>query len=157
MKVFSALLPPLAVLGSVQALAVPEPEPVLVQSSSTLERRLSINEVLAYISKLFPVDVDLDVAGSIIEAADEVLASLLGYSTTYSDLEDGNCGDLLLIFAKGTDEPGNVGALVGPEFIAALEDAVGSSYTVTAQGVDDYDASVTNYLAGGDAAGSAEM
>lgn len=163
MKFSSALLAPLA-LNSAHALAVPEPEPAQQQSStttitakSTLKPRLDINDILAYISELFPIDVTLAAAADLIEAADETLADLLGYSTTYNDLEDGDCGDLLLVFARGTDEPGNVGSLVGPEFIEALQDAVGNSYLVTAQGVDDYDASVTEYLEGGSSSGSAEM
>lgn len=150
MKLSSALVAPLA-LGSVQARAVSEP-------SHTLEPRLDINDILAYISELFPFDVALDADADLIEAADETLAALLGYSTTYNNLEDGDCGDLLLIFARGTDEPGNVGALVGPEFIEALGSALaGGSYTITAQGVDDYDASVTSYLEGGSSTGSSEM
>lgn len=156
MKFSRSLLAPLA-LSSVQALAVPESEPPSARSSTTLKPRLDINDILAYISELFPIGETLAAAADLIEAADETLADLLGYATTYNDLKDGDCGDLLLIFARGTDEPGNVGALVGPEFILALEAAVGSSSTVTAQGVDDYDASVTSYLEGGSSSGSAEM
>lgn len=132
--------------------------------AAALAPRLDINDVLAYISELFPVDVALDAAAGLVGAADETLAALLGYATTYDDLEKGRCGDLVVLFARGTDEPGNVGALVGPAFIEALGSALllaagggDESYTVTAQGVGDYDASVTSYLEGGSAAGSLEM
>lgn len=158
MKVPSAaLLAPLA-LGVVQALAVPAPAPAPAPSSTKLRPRLDLNDILAYISELFPVNDTLEVAATLIEAAGSALATVLGYSTTYSDLEGGTgCGDVLLVFARGTDEPGNVGALVGPEFIEALGDAVGSAKTVKAQGVDDYDASVTEYLEGGSSSGSTKM
>lgn len=150
MKFSSTLLLPLAL----SAQAIP-----LHRSSSTvsLEPRLNINNVLGVIADLFPVNIALDVASGVIQAADQVLAILLGLSTTYEDLSDGKCGDVTLIFARGTDEPGNVGALVGPEFYQALESALGSSYTAIFQGVDDYEASVNDYLEGGSTTGASNM
>lgn len=147
MKLSSFLLLPLALKAS--ALATPP-------SPSLLQPRLDLNDVLALISELFPVDVALDTASAIIAAADQALADLLSLTTTYNDLEDGDCGDVTLIFARGTDEPGNVGALVGPELYAALQTALGS-YTLVFQGVNDYDASVTQYLEGGSTTGGSDM
>lgn len=49
-----------------------------------------------------------------------------------------------------------VGILVGPPLFDALIDQFGNS-ALTIQGVNKYTASVQGYLAGGDAAGSAEM
>ncbi|KAF3763112.1 family 5 carbohydrate esterase [Cryphonectria parasitica EP155] len=122
----------------------------------SLVPRLDINEILALITELFPVDVTLEDAQGLIEAGDEALALALGYSTTYNDLTDGECADVTLIFARGTDEPGNVGALVGPEFYSALQSALGSTTSIF-QGVNDYDASVTQYLEGGSTTAASDM
>ncbi|KAK7737362.1 hypothetical protein SLS53_006666 [Cytospora paraplurivora] len=119
--------------------------------------RSAINDLLALISELFPVNVALDAAQDIISAADQVLADLEGFETTREDLNNGVCGDVLVIFARGTDEPGNVGALVGPELFQALDDALGSEHTLAVQGVDNYGATVKEFLVGGDAEGSQEM
>ncbi|KUI54243.1 Cutinase [Cytospora mali] len=126
-------------------------------SFQTLRPRLNINDLLALISELFPVNVTLEAAQDLISTADQALADAEGFETTRNDLKDGVCGDVLVIFARGTDEPGNVGALVGPPFFDAIEDALGSGYTLAVQGVDDYDATVTEYLEGGDPEGSQEM
>lgn len=149
MKLSSTLLLPLALGAS----ALPTPPP---PAASVLEPRLDVNDILAWISSLFPVNVALDVASTVIEAADQTLANLLGYMTTYDDLSDGQCGDVTLVFARGTDEPGNVGALVGPEFYAALQVASGTS-SVVFQGVNDYDATVTEYLQGGSTTAASNM
>lgn len=157
MKLSSTLLLPLA-LG-VSALPTPSPAVAVAtssSSSSSLEPRLDINDILAWITSLFPVGVAIDVASTVIEAADQALANLLGYMTTYNDLTKGQCGDVTLIFARGTAEPGNVGALVGPEFYAALQMALGSSSLVF-QGVNDYDATVTEYFQGGSKTAAANM
>lgn len=63
-----------------------------------------------------------------------------------------------LLFARGTTEPGNVGILVGPPLILALNELSSTSASNLAiQGVNSYAATVTGYLAGGDAIGSAAM
>lgn len=144
MRFTTVLLPALA-LGA-QALAVPP----------SLQPRFDVNGLLALVSKLFPFDVTLEAAQKLSVAAEEALALALGFTTTQQDLDDGTCGDVLVIFARGTQEPGNVGALVGPPFFKALEGAVGSSHTVAVQGVD-YEATVSDYLEGGDPEGSQKM
>lgn len=149
MKASSSLLLPLAM--AVSALSLPQ-----AAKPRTIEPRISINTILAWISELFPVDVVLADSTALILAADEALALVLGYGTTSNDLTDGDCGDVTLIFARGTDEPGNVGSLVGPEFYAALESALGATTSIF-QGVNDYDASVTEYLEGGSTTGASDM
>lgn len=129
----------------------------LMLPSAALSPRVDVNDILAMVSKLFPVNVTLEAAQDLIAAADQTLADVEDFETTREDLIDGVCGDLLVIFARGTDEPGNVGALVGPPFFAAIEDALGSGHTLAVQGVDDYGATVEGYLEGGDAEGSQEM
>lgn len=149
MKASSSLLLSLAM--GVSALALPSPV-----SLRTVEPRLSINTILAWISELFPAEIILNSSSDLIGAAEEALALALGYETTYNDLTNGQCGDVTLIFARGTDDPGNVGALVGPEFYAALQSALGSTTSIF-QGVNNYDASVTQYLEGGSPTGASDM
>ncbi|KAH8680585.1 putative cutinase [Xylariales sp. PMI_506] len=132
--------------------------PAAVLASPVPSLQTEVNEILAYISELFPASVALDSAATLIEAADSALALLFGWSTTESDITDGStCGDVVVVFARGTDEPGNVGALVGPPFFDALRDALPSGKTLSVQGVDDYGATVTGYLEGGDPTGSTRM
>lgn len=144
MKLNAGLLPALA-LGA-QALAVP----------FTVEPRFDVNDILALVAKLFPFDVTLQAAQKLSGAVEEAVALAQGFQTTRQDLEDGKCSDLLVIFARGTFEPGNVGALVGPPFFKELEGALGSSHTVAVQGVE-YEATVADYLEGGDPNGSQVM
>lgn len=153
MKLSSSVLLSLALSAS----ASPVPAPVAVAvSTTTLQPRLDINDVLAWITSLFPVDVSIDVATSVIAAAGQTLATVLGYSTTSNDLTNGECADVTLIFARGTAEPGNVGSLVGPEFNDALASALGGS-SLAFQGVNDYDATVTEYLEGGSPTAATNM
>lgn len=76
-------------------------------------------------------------------------------STTQDDLQDGNCAQNIIVFARGTTEPGNVGRLAGPPFFQALAQQVGAD-NVAVQGVD-YPADIPGFLAGGDADGSKTM
>jgi hypothetical protein len=144
MKLTTSLLPALALTA--QALTV----------HFDLQPRFDVNDILALVAKIFPFDVTLEAAQKLSIAAEETLAFVQGFKTTRQDLDDGKCSDLLVIFARGTQEPGNVGALVGPPFFKALEGALGSSHTLSVQGVD-YEATVADYLEGGDPEGSQEM
>ncbi|KAH7348496.1 cutinase [Rhexocercosporidium sp. MPI-PUGE-AT-0058] len=80
------------------------------------------------------------------------LGSLLAVDTTSSET---TCAPMMVIFARGTTEPGNVGLVTGPPFFDALEAMMGAD-AVGVQGVE-YSASITGFLQGGDAAGSAAM
>lgn len=62
---------------------------------------------------------------------------------------------MTLIYARGTNEDGNVGTVAGPPWFTRLRAALGTSL-INVQGVT-YSATVAGYLAGGDAAGSTEM
>lgn len=126
-------------------------------SLATRSQRLDVNNLLSLISMLFPFDTTLEAAQGLIAAADQVLANMEGFETTREDLNNGVCGDVLVIFARGTNEPGNVGGLVGPELFVALEDTLGSGYKLAAQGVDNYGATITGYLQGGEPVASVEM
>jgi len=66
------------------------------------------------------------------------------------------CDEVMVIFARGTDEPGggNGGILVGDRFISALKDRLPGK--VSADGVP-YGASIGGYLSGGSTGGAATM
>lgn len=144
MRLTTGLVPALALTA--QALTIPW----------GIQSRFDVNDILALVAKIFPFDVTLEAAQKVSVAAEEALALAQGFKTTRQDLDDGDCSDVLVIFARGTQEPGNVGALVGPPFFKALEGALGSSHTLAVQGVD-YEATVADYLEGGDPEGSQEM
>ncbi|KAI0478904.1 cutinase-domain-containing protein [Xylariaceae sp. FL0804] len=74
-----------------------------------------------------------------------------------NEFVDGGCRDNVLIFSRGTSEPGNMGVIAGPPTANGLKAALGDD-AVAAQGVD-YAAGVgTNFLAGGaDPAGISTM
>ncbi|POS77968.1 cutinase [Diaporthe helianthi] len=144
MKITNVLLSALALTA--QGLTVP----------GRLQPRFDVNDILSFVAKIFPFDMTLEVAQKLGLAAEEALALAQGFQTTRQDLDQGKCGDLLVIFARGTQEPGNVGALVGPPFFKALQGALGSSHSLSVQGVE-YEATVADYLEGGDPEGSQEM
>ncbi|KAK8127875.1 carbohydrate esterase family 5 protein [Apiospora sp. TS-2023a] len=116
-----------------------------------------VNELLGYISQLFTVDILMKDSALVIGVGEKAFALMAGYSTSEDDLEEGRCGDVVVIFARGTTEPGNVGALAGPPLFEALRQSMGTAgKTVAVQGVE-YPASFTGYLQGGDKAGSRQM
>jgi cutinase len=117
-----------------------------------------INQFLSLIADLFPVNVAITAIGDAITNAEEAVSRVLGIPTVESDLVNGQCGDVIVIFARGTTEPGNVGAIVGPPFFQALESRLkGKGKSLSVQGVDGYAADVQGYLEGGDAQGSSRM
>lgn len=65
------------------------------------------------------------------------------------------CKAVTVIYARGTNEAGNVGEIAGPPWISKLRTGLGTS-VVTAQGVT-YVADIAGYQAGGSPTGSAEM
>lgn len=123
----------------------------------TPRQAASLNALLALITQLFPINFVLTDASTLLVDAGQALATAAGEQTTREDLTSGTCGDVLVVFARGTDEPGNVGALVGPPLFDALGSALGSGKTVAVQGVDNYPASIAEYLEGGSPEGSAAM
>ncbi|QKX56318.1 uncharacterized protein TRUGW13939_03419 [Talaromyces rugulosus] len=123
---------------------------------SFTKRNTPLNEFLSILIANTPaVNVSLTESTSVITTLDKLLAISTGAQTIYNELE-GSCQEWTVIFARGTAEPGNVGVLVGPPLFDALGDQFGSS-SIAIQGVNGYSASVEDYLAGGDPAGSAEM
>ncbi|KAM3076828.1 hypothetical protein ACMFMG_003704 [Clarireedia jacksonii] len=77
---------------------------------------------------------------------------------TQNDFLDkkGSCATMMVLFARGTGEPGNVGILTGPPFFTALAAYMNGTGDLMIQGVD-YDASIDGFLDGGDNKGAATM
>lgn len=56
-------------------------------------------------------------------------------SSTANDVtDDAPCKELTVIFARGTSEPGNIGSVIGPPLLSALQSNLGAS-NVAYQGV----------------------
>jgi hypothetical protein len=62
-------------------------------------------------------------------------------------IDDGKCNLVTLIFACGTSEQGNIGQIVGPPFVVALEREFGKG-NVAVQGFNDYPAITEDYCTG---------
>lgn len=78
-------------------------------------------------------------------------------SVTSNDIVNGVCRPVTLIFARGTSEGGNMGSIVGPPFVAALQARLGGNNSLAVQGVNNYAADVAGFNAGGSASGAANM
>lgn len=78
-------------------------------------------------------------------------------SDTYNQLTDGSgCRDISIIYARGTGMPGNVGSVEGPAWFNGLASRLGGTSRLAIQGVN-YPATVSGFLAGGDAGGTTAM
>ncbi|GJC77940.1 cutinase [Colletotrichum liriopes] len=64
------------------------------------------------------------------------------------------CPDVAVIFARGTNEPGNVGFLTGPPFFDALRTYMNGTGTISIQGVNQYPADPPGFFAGGSMTGA---
>ncbi|KAF2640467.1 cutinase [Massarina eburnea CBS 473.64] len=76
-------------------------------------------------------------------------------TTTENGLSTDACKAVTIIYARGTNEAGNVGEVAGPPWFTVLRSSL-TTAKVTVQGVD-YSATIAGYLGGGDATGSAKM
>jgi len=141
-----------AILG----LTIASPIPAATQDRDLSKRNTPLNEFLTVLLDYLPeVDGSIETVTGILTVFENLLSLLTGEQDTYNDLS-GSCKEYTVIFARGTTEPGNVGILVGPPFFDALRDKVGSD-NVAIQGVNNYNADIDGYLAGGDAGGSQSM
>ena len=91
----------------------------------------------------------------IMAEAEREAAAKNDSTDTYNDVVNGDCGSVMVIFARGTFESGNVGLLAGPPFFEALSKALPSD-DISVQGID-YPADVGGYLEGGDPKGAATL
>lgn len=122
--------------------------PTSIEDRALEERGLNVNNFLAKIVDLFPVNVAVNEICGILGDGEKLLAKAFNLNI---NSDRNGCSDVSLIFARGTCDPGNVGALVGPPFFEAMASALqGKSLSV--QGVP-YPASVEGYLSADQGAG----
>ncbi|KAH9896211.1 carbohydrate esterase family 5 protein [Xylariomycetidae sp. FL2044] len=94
----------------------------------------------------------IDVSEDEVLANSQLTAAAAG--TTANEFLQSGCKSVIFIYARGTNQAGNIGEMPGPQTVDALKAALGSS-SVAAQGVD-YDAALlTNILSGGCSASEA--
>ncbi|KAJ4405816.1 hypothetical protein N0V82_010246 [Gnomoniopsis sp. IMI 355080] len=117
-----------------------------------------LNVLLAAIDRYFPDNIAIKSADKIISTAESAIGKLIGVQESRHDLVDGSCGDVMVIFARGTGEPGNIGALVAPQFYDKLVSALDGK-SVSMQGIDSsaYPAVVADYFTGGSETGAEAM
>ncbi len=115
---------------------------------------VSINSLLSMVAQLFPVKIAIQDIDSLISTGELALATALDIETTQNGAD--GCAGITIVFARGTTETGNVGALVGPPFFDAVQARLGGDTSLAVQGVD-YPADIPGFLAGGSAAGSQTM
>ncbi|RPB16617.1 cutinase [Morchella conica CCBAS932] len=106
------------------------------------------------------VDPETIVNSPIYQAYKGAFSANIGGSSensivTRNDLIDGKCNDVIVIFARGSTEPGNIGITLGPVFFDAIEKV--EPGRIIAQGVNDYPASISEALAGGSKTGAKYM
>jgi hypothetical protein len=95
-------------------------------------------------------------------SASEIASAVAGcqgvspIGVTSNDIVNGICKPFTLIFARGTTETGNIGSIVGPPFVLALQKAFGAN-NVAVQGVNNYPATTTDYCTGGSISGSQNL
>ena len=75
---------------------------------------------------------------------------------TANDIVNGVCKPYTILFARGTTETGNLGSIVGPPFVLALQNTFGAN-NLAVQGVNNYPATTTDYCAGGSLTGSQNL
>ncbi|KAH6646058.1 cutinase [Truncatella angustata] len=68
------------------------------------------------------------------------------YGTTANEYTQGTCKSVILFFARGTTQAGNLGDMPGQQFATALSNAIGTDFA--AQGIS-YSASLVGNLASG--------
>jgi len=137
-------------------ITIASPIPTTIEERALAKRETPLNAFLTVLLEYLPaIDGSIETVTGVLTIFEQLLATLTGEQTTYNDL-NGACKAYTVIFARGTTEPGNVGILVGPPFFDALKEKLGSN-NVAIQGVNNYDADIDGYLAGGDAGGSQTM
>lgn len=118
-------------------------------AANPVPRSLDTNKFLDAIVKFMPVNKSINDICGLITKGEQLVSKAFDIATSSTD---DSCSDVKLIFTRGTCDPGNLGALVGPPFISALGEALsGKSFSST--GVE-YPASVEGYLSADKTAGA---
>ncbi|KAG4441421.1 hypothetical protein IFR05_003108 [Cadophora sp. M221] len=111
-----------------------------------------VNGLLAAVLMAPAINMKVSALSDTFTVFEQGIATVLAVDTTSSAQ---TCAPMMVIFARGTTEPGNVGLVAGPPFFDALESIMGTG-AVSVQGVE-YGATITGFLQGGDPAGSVTM
>jgi cutinase len=128
----------------------------------TIIMKASFVAALAAITTLTSAAPAFDISelqGSDLTPEAHLLAKRQFTGSTYNQLTDGTaCRAVTVIWARGTNQAGNVGdaAAVGPLFFNNLATKLGGTSKLAIQGVT-YSASVLGFLQGGDPAGITTM
>lgn len=115
----------LAFVAAQRAAAAPQP---IAMSSGGLSKRFDVNILLAKILDIYPLNVIVDDLEAFLTDTLQDVADEVGVETTLN--AGATCANLTILFARGTEEPGNVGVITGPAFFQAVEDKVGGSVAV---------------------------
>lgn len=115
MKLFTSVL---ATLAAQTTLTVAAP----VETVPTISKRFDINSLLADLLGIFPLNVIVNDLQDFLVGALQDLANELGIQTT----QDAGtaCATVTILYARGTDEPGNIGVIVLPAFSDAVQSRV---------------------------------
>ncbi|KAK0665593.1 cutinase-domain-containing protein [Cercophora samala] len=133
---------------------LPEEPPLSAEYDPTIIT-IPVNTYLYWVTKLFPLDRHLDVVRDLYMAAEQRVASILKIQTT-RHITKGDCPDIAILFARGTNEAGNIGMVAGPSFYEHVKKEAGKNKTVEIQGLD-YEANLKGFLRGGDKDGTSKM
>lgn len=145
MKSTTALL---ALLAAQTTLAAP------VTTVSKPRKRLDVDKLLAAVLSSFPIGSAVKDLQSTLTSTQQDIADRLDVDTTRN--ASAGCADVTILFARGTDDPGNVGLLTGSPFFDAIQAQLeGKSLAV--QGTNNYAASIDGFLNGGDKTGSQQL
>ncbi|KAI9708040.1 MAG: hypothetical protein M1820_004244 [Bogoriella megaspora] len=141
----------------VAALANPAITPAAVADYQALEERAGTTPTptgTACTATTSPAPVSPSLIAQAVAGCVGVLPA--GTNDTRNDIVNGVCKPFTLIFARGTSEDPNLGNLVGPPFIYALNATFGTK-NVAVQGVNNYPASVPEFCIGGSPSGSQNL
>ncbi|KAL9083356.1 MAG: hypothetical protein Q9165_008556 [Trypethelium subeluteriae] len=143
------------------ALAAPAPAitPTAVANHAPLEERAGTTPTptgTLCASKPPPTTLPLNQTQLVDAITGCVGVQALGTNLTRNDIVNGVCKPFTLIFARGTTEDPNLGNLVGPPLVYALNATFGTN-NVAVQGVDNYPGNPAEFCAGGSPEGSQNL
>lgn len=99
-----------------------------IHTTPTLAKRFDINTLLAELLGIFPLNVIVNDLQDFITGSLQDVANGLGIQTTLN--AGTTCATVTILYARGTDEPGNVGVIVLPAFEDAVQSKIKGSVAV---------------------------
>lgn len=144
-----------------------------IDTTPTLAKRFDINALLADLLAIFPLNVIVNDLQDFITGSLQDVANGLGIQTTQN--AGTACATVTILYARGTNEPGNVGVIVLPAFEDAVQSKVKGSVAVQGTNNCNHDnaypsmcisssltvrldaATIDGFLEGGDQQGSQQL